>query len=175
MKHRVTNDICSAEDILSMKPDDSSVRVINDLVEMFLDFCLKNSDNMCNYVLPILTNNGQTLVDFCSQFKEMESIKNNRETRETLKYISARGFKMESYVSEDDVHVPFYVWDEVDGVKSHISPTLSESIITKISVNSSVRIHSMKSNHGQAEIVAERFIKDALLMVIIEERKRVMV
>lgn len=46
----------------------------------------------------------------------MESIKTHKRNGK-LKEISALGFSMESYVSEDDVRVQFYVRNAVDVVK----------------------------------------------------------
>lgn len=82
---------------------------MEDLVYMFQEFCLSNSDNMCNSVLSTLKKKyGNRLVDFCSKFKDLESIKTNKRNS-ILKIIRVREFEMESYVSKYYVRVHFYV------------------------------------------------------------------
>lgn len=94
----------ASEDILSMEEDDNSVRRMSELVGMFLELHLSNIYNICNSVLCTLNNNRKRLVFFCSKLKDKEFIKTHM-TNETLKYITTCGFKMGSYVSEDDVSV----------------------------------------------------------------------
>lgn len=129
--------MASAEDILSTKMDDNIVRGMEELVEMFLAFSLRNNDKICNSVVSKLNNNGQRLVDFCSKLTYLESIKTDKR-HEKVKLITACGFKMDIYVLKDNFRVQFHVPCALDVFESKISCTLSESIITKSSMNSNL-------------------------------------
>lgn len=55
-----------------MEENDNYVRGMEELLNMFMDLCLSNSDKMYNSFLSTLKNNGQILVDFCSKFKYVD-------------------------------------------------------------------------------------------------------
>ena len=131
------------------------------LIDMFLELRMSNSNKKCNDVLSTLKRNASSVVDFLSKFRDMESIKSHHR-KKVVQDIEARGFKKEIYVSKEKVRVEYYVRDAVEVIKSQISSTSSDSIITEASVNCSIRSHPMNSDLGHAALKAEQIIKESL-------------